>query len=219
MDLRQLILASTCERKRGVSHAWRVDRKLLGDTYMQQDILLRDKSGAPVDATEPDFQIIHDIQVENRQNIADLNTGYHSEEETRQILEKVTGRSISETTRLLPPFYTDFGRNIILGENVFINTGCTFMDRGEITLEDKVLIAPNVSLITLNHDRDPEKRSITYCEPIYICKQAWIGTGAIIMPGITVGEGAIVAAGSVVTKDVPAQSIVAGVPAKVVGSV
>lgn len=117
------------------------------------------------------------------------------------------------------PFYTDFGRNIRFGKNVFMNINCTFMDRGGITIEDGVLIGPEVKLITLNHDLNPKRRHITVCNPIRICREAWIGAGAMVMPGITVGEGAVVAAGAIVTKDVPPYTVVAGVPARVIDKV
>lgn len=186
---------------------------------MQTDILTRDKSGFPVSCQEPDFIRIHEIQLSSRRILAEMNTSYHDEEETRGLLEKLTGKKIDGSTTLLLPFYTDFGRNIVLGRDVFINTGCTFMDRGGIVIDDGALIGPNVNLTTLNHSRDPQKRHITRCQPIHICKNAWVGIGAAILPGVTIGEGSIVAAGSVVTKDVPAMTIVAGVPAAVIGPV
>ena len=117
---------------------------------------------------------------------------------------------------MLPPFYTDWGRNITFGKEVFVNTNCTFMDRGGIIIGDGTMIGPNVSLTTLNHDPNPEKRHVTYCQPIRIGKQVWIGLGAIVLPGVTIGDGAIVAAGAVVTKDVPPLAVVAGVPAAII---
>jgi acetyltransferase-like isoleucine patch superfamily enzyme len=119
---------------------------------------------------------------------------------------------------MLPPFYTDFGKNIRVGKNVFINHGCEFMDRGGVTLEDNALIGPKVNLITINYPVEPTRRRSTFCAPIVIENNAWIGVGASVMPGVTIGEGAIVAANAVVTKDVAANTIVGGIPAKVIRS-
>jgi acetyltransferase-like isoleucine patch superfamily enzyme len=114
------------------------------------------------------------------------------------------------------PFYTDFGKNITIGKNVFFNTGCTFQDRGGITIDDGEQIGQNVVLSTLNHGIVPDKRGITYPFPIVIGKNVWISANATVVPGVTVGDNAIIAAGAVVTKDVPANAVVAGVLAKVI---
>lgn len=115
---------------------------------------------------------------------------------------------------LNPPFYTDFGKNIRVGKNVFINFGCTFMDRGGIVVGDDTFIAPFVKLITENHGLAPDKRRTIISKPIQIGKNVWIGTGSIVLPGVTVGNNAVIGAGSVVTKDVAENTIVAGNPAK-----
>ena len=99
---------------------------------------------------------------------------------------------------------------------MFVNFGCTFLDRGGITLGDDVFIGPGVQLITENHPEQPQNRRNVYARPISIGRKVWIGAGAIILPGVTIGENSIVGAGAVVKKDVPANVIVAGVPAKIV---
>lgn len=119
----------------------------------------------------------------------------------------------------MPPFYTDFGKNIRVGANIFINHGCEFMDRGGITIGDRVLFDPKVNLITIGHPIDPENRRSTICAPIVIKENAWIAVGASIMPGVTIGENAIVSAGAVVTRDVPPNTIVAGIPARIVKNI
>lgn len=116
----------------------------------------------------------------------------------------------------MTPFYTDFGQFIELGKNVFINHGCTFMDRGGIIIEDNVLIAPKVNIITENHSEKIELRENVYSKQITIKKGAWIGVAATILPGVTIGENTIVWAGAVVTSDVPSNTKVAGVPAKII---
>ena len=180
------------------------------------DILERDKKGFPISNKEPEFYRIHEIQNKTRRLLAKLNLEYHSDDETRAILEKLTECNIDKSVTLCAPFYTDFGRNIEFGKNIFINTGCTFMDRGTITIGDGAYIGPNVNLVTINHDINPDKRDITYCKPIIIEKNVWIGVGATVLPGVTVGEGSIIAAGAVVNENVPPMTIVGGIPAKII---
>lgn len=147
---------------------------------------------------------------------AELNGSYHEPDEVRALFSRLTGKNIDESIFMFPPFYTDFGKNISIGKNVFFNTGCTFQDRGGITIGDGTQIGQNVVLSTLNHGIAPEKRNTTYPFPIVIGKNVWIGANATVVPGVTVGDNAIIAAGAVVTKDVPTNAIVAGVPAKVI---
>ena len=117
---------------------------------------------------------------------------------------------------LFPPYYTDYRQNITIGKHVFLNTSCHFQDQGGITIGDGTQIGHNVVLATLNHDEDPARRSETIPGPIAIGKNVWIGANATITPGVTIGDGAIIAAGAVVTKDVPPNTIVGGVPARVI---
>nr|WP_314466438.1 DapH/DapD/GlmU-related protein [uncultured Clostridium sp.] len=144
----------------------------------------------------------------------ELNNAYHTPEEIRALMERITGKTIDESFSMFPPFYTDCGKNLNIGRNVFINSGCKFQDQGGITIGDGSLIGHNVVLATLNHDFAPEKRSDLHPAPIVMGKNVWICSNAAIMPGVTIGDGAIVAAGAVVTKDVAANTIVGGVPAK-----
>ena len=116
---------------------------------------------------------------------------------------------------MFPPFYTDCGKNLHIGKNVFINSGCRFQDQGGITIGDGALIGHNVVMATLNHSEDPETRGNLHPAPIHIGRNVWIGASATILPGVTIGDGAIVGAGSVVTRDVPENMIVTGVPARI----
>lgn len=145
-----------------------------------------------------------------------LNGTYHEPEEVRRIFAELIGKPVEETFGLFPPFYTDCGKNITIGKNVFINSGCRFQDQGGITLGDGALIGHNVVLATLNHGLAPEKRQTLYPSPILIGNNVWIGANATVVPGVTIGDGAIVAAGAVVTRDVPANTMVGGVPARVI---
>lgn len=145
-----------------------------------------------------------------------LNNTYHSPEEIREIMAELTGRPIPNTFNMFPPFYTDCGVNLHIGENVFFNSGCRFQDQGGIYIGDGTLIGHNVVLATINHDMNPEKRGINYPKPIKIGKNAWIGANATVLPGVTIGDGAVIAAGAVVTKDVPDNCVVGGIPAKLI---
>lgn len=134
----------------------------------------------------------------------------------RELLSEIIGSKIDNSTTVFVPFHTNFGKHITIGKNVFINHGCSFLDIGGITIEDDVLIGPKVSLITENHPIDPSNRKSLDLKKVLIKKNAWIGAGATILPGVTIGENAIVAAGAVVTKDVFDNTIVGGVPAKLI---
>ena len=137
----------------------------------------------------------------------------------REIFSQLTGRTVDDTFTLIPPIYTSYGLDIRIGRRVFINQCCTLYDMGGVAIGDLVMIGPNVNIITSGHALSPSQRR-TYIEakPIVIEKNVWIATGATIIGGVTVGENSVVAAGAVVTKDVPPNSLVAGVPAKVIRS-
>lgn len=143
------------------------------------------------------------------------NGSYHEPEQLRALFSELTGRPVDESFALFPPFYTDCGKNIHVGKHVFINMGCKFQDQGGIFIGDGTLIGHNVVLATLNHAKSPRDRGTMIPAPIHIGKHVWIGSSATILPGVTIGDGAIVAAGAVVTRDVPENTIVGGVPASV----
>lgn len=145
----------------------------------------------------------------------ELNNSYHTPEELREIMGRLIGKKVDDTFRLFPPFYTDFGKNITIGKDVFINSGCHFQDQGGITIGDGSLIGHNVVLATINHDLYPENDRKNHYAPIKIGAHVWIGSNATILPGVSIGDWAVVAAGAVVTRNVPALTVVGGVPAKV----
>jgi acetyltransferase-like isoleucine patch superfamily enzyme len=132
----------------------------------------------------------------------------------QKAFSEIIGKQVDETFRLMLPFYTDYGLNIEIGKNVFVNHACTFMSIGGITIEDNVLIGPKVNLITADHSTNPHERDSIIASPIRIRKNVWIGANATILKGVTIGVNSIVAAGSVVTKDIPDNCIFGGVPAK-----
>lgn len=159
---------------------------------------------------------MHLLSEEARKITCVLNGGYHTNEEIRALFSELTGRDVDETFVLFPPFYTDCGKNIKVGKNVFINSGCCFQDQGGVIISDDVLIGQQVVLATLNHDIVPSKRKDMYPRPVKIGKNVWIGAHATILSGVEIGENSIVAAGAVVTKSVPDNVVVAGVPAKII---
>ena len=161
-------------------------------------------------------QFMNKMSDEARRMTFELNGSYHDPEEIRELLSRLFNKPVDPSFRVFPPFYTDFGKNITVGKNVFINACCHFQDHGGVTLDDGCQIGHNVVFATLNHGFAPEDRSTTYPAPIVLKKNVWVGSNATILSGVTIGENAIVGAGSVVTKDVPDNAIVGGVPAKVI---
>lgn len=139
-------------------------------------------------------------------------------EEITQILSRILDEELQDVT-VFTPLHINCGKHITIGKNVFINFDCTFLALGGITIEDDVLIGPKVSLITENHPLNPEERKGLTGKPILIKKNAWIGANATILPGVTIGENAVVAAGAVVSKDVPDNTIVGGIPAKFIKNI
>ena len=183
------------------------------------NVFEKDLAGVPLDSRDPEVAPIIEVIKHTQKLIAKLNNGEKSEEQVRELLSQITGRAIDSTLWLIPPFYTDFGRNIYFGKNVFVNSACTFMDRGGIYIDDEVFIGPKVNLITINHDINPYNRPTTICKPIHIEKRVWIGVAATILPGVRIGENSIIGANAVVTKDVPGNTIVGGNPAKVIKTI
>jgi acetyltransferase-like isoleucine patch superfamily enzyme len=178
-----------------------------------RDILDRLRAGEPIQLTDPEYPKVWEIVARALRLSPELNASVDLDQ-VRQRLGEIIGSQLDESTTVFVPFYTNFGRFIQIGKNVFINHACTFLDQGGITIEDNVLIGPKVNLITENHPLEPANRRALICKPIVIRRNAWIGAAATILPGVTVGENAVVAAGAVVSKDVPANTVVGGIPAK-----
>jgi acetyltransferase-like isoleucine patch superfamily enzyme len=181
-----------------------------------QDFLDHVNSGAPVLGGSEEHRFMHDAAQQAFRVTAELNNGYRTPDELRALLAELTGKPIDESVALFPPFYSEFGKNLTLGRGVFINLGCRFQDTGGITIGDGTLIGHGSTLTTLNHDVDPDRRADMVPAPIRIGRKVWLGAAVTVVPGVTIGDGAIVGAGAVVTKDVPANAIVAGVPATLI---
>lgn len=183
-----------------------------------KDIFDRLKAGEPIRLDDPEYYKINEVVNRTIKLSAQLNISTDIDQ-IRERLSEIMGSRIDESTTIFAPFYTNFGRFIQIGKNVFINHACSFVDMGGITIEDKVLIGPKVNLITENHLLDPENRRSLVTRPVIIQRNAWIGAAATILPGVTIGENAVVAAGAVVSKNVPANTIVGGVPARVIKAI
>lgn len=162
---------------------------------------------------------MHQASQHAMETTVEINNTYHTQDEIRQLFSKLTGKEIDDGFVLFPPFYTDFGKNITIGRNVFINSGCRFQDQGGITVGDDTLIGHNAVITTLNHDFVPERRSDMYPAPVVIGSRVWMGANVTIVPGVTIGDNSVIAAGAVVTKNVPPNVVVAGVPAKIIKSI
>ncbi|KPI87091.1 acetyltransferase (isoleucine patch superfamily) [Leptomonas seymouri] len=136
---------------------------------------------------------------------------------TRERFAELIQKPVDDSVTIFPPIHTNFGKHIFLGKNIVINHGCSFLDMGGIYIEDNVLIAPKVNLLTEGHPLDTVTRRNTLGPGKIVVKEgAWIGAASTVLPGVTIGRNAVVAAGSVVTKDVESNTIVAGIPAKVI---
>ena len=173
-------------------------------------------SGERVEAGSEAHLVMHSLSDEARKITAQINGGYHTNEEIRALFSGLTGREIDDAFTLFPPFYTDCGKNIKVGKGVFINSGCCFQDQGGVEIGDGTLIGQQVVIATINHDLAPERRADMLPRAVKIGKNVWIGAHATILPGVTVGENSVVAAGAVVTRDVPPNAVAAGVPAKII---
>lgn len=182
------------------------------------NIFDRLQAGEVVHLIDPEFREIDETVSRTMRLSAQLNTAIDLTA-ARRILSDITGTTIDESTTVFVPFYTNFGKLTRIGKHVFINHACSFLDLGGITIEDHVLIGPRVNLVTENHPADPAERRSLMTKPIVIRRNAWIGANATILPGVTIGENAIVAAGAVVSKNVPANTVVGGVPAKFIKNI
>ncbi len=174
------------------------------------------QKGTYVEAGSELFEAFHKYSQEALKITSEINNKYNPPEKIRELFSKLTESEIDETFGLFPPFYTDCGKNIKIGKNVFINACCRFQDQGGIEIGDGALIGHNTTIATLNHDFDPAKRQNLTPSSVKIGKNVWIGSDSTILPGVEIGDGAIIGAGSVVTKTVPANTISVGNPARVI---
>lgn len=181
-----------------------------------QDFLDHVRRGAVIEAGSPQHAFLHEAAQEALRVTAELNTGFRTPDEVRALLARLTGRPVDQSVALFPPFHCEFGKNLTLGTDVFVNMGCRFQDAGGITIGDGTLVGHGSTIVTLNHAMDPARRGDMVPAPVVIGRSVWLGASVTVVPGVTIGDGAVVGAGAVVTKDVPADTVVAGVPARVI---
>lgn len=155
-----------------------------------RDIFEREHAGEWISTSDSEYDKIHILIREAQRITTELNTGYHDEEEIHEIFSRLIGVKVPDSFCMNPPFHTDYGNDVLIG--------------------------PTVQLLTINHQENPFEKSITRWKPIAIGDMVWIGGGVIVLPGVTIGDNAIISAGAVVTHDVPENTVVAGNPAKVI---
>jgi len=176
------------------------------------------KNGEIISPDNPEAYKLLEASFATRKLLVQMNNATDPGE-IRDFLSQITGSKIDDSVAVFTPLFINYGKHTKIGKNVFINFDCVFLDLGGITIEDNVLIAPKVSLLSEGHPISPDERQSLVPGHIHIRKNAWIGAGATILPGVTIGENAIVAAGAIVSKDVPANTIVGGIPAKVIKAI
>ena len=172
------------------------------------------KNGEPVDMLSPEYRPAIDELRRADLALFHLNQVEPTPENMEKGLDELFDGHDHSGLAIMTPCQIDFPKQLTIGKNVFINHSFTAMSIGGITLEDNVQIGPHVTIVTDNHDFD--NRYVLKCRSVRVCNNAWIGANATIMPGVTVGENAVVAGGAVVTKDVPANTVVGGNPAKII---
>lgn len=182
------------------------------------DIFERLRKGETIPASDPQAYKMREASYVTKRILIEMNNS-SDPAEIRNLLSQITDTAIDESVTIFTPFYINYGKHTEIGKNVFINFNCTLLDLGGITIEDNVLIAPNVSILSEGHPISPEERHSLISKSIHIKKNAWIGAGATILQGVTIGENSIVAAGSVVSMDIPDNTIVGGVPAKIIKTI
>lgn len=183
-----------------------------------KDIFEQLRDGETIASNNPEAYKLREASFATKKLLVQLNNSSDAAE-IRDLLNQITGSEIDESVAVFTPLYINYGKNTKIGKNVFINFDCVFLDLGGITIEDNVLIAPKVSLLSEGHPVSPNERQALAPGHIHIRKNAWIGAAATILPGVTIGENAVVAAGAVVSKDVPANTVVGGIPAKIIKTI
>lgn len=173
-------------------------------------------SGKEIIAGSEVHQCMHRLSQEAIHLTAELNSRYHTSEEIVELMRQITGHPVDDSFALFPPFFTDCGKNLKIGRNVFFNSGVKIQDQGGVTIEDGVLLGHNVVIATLDHSLNPNCRGNMIPAPVHIGKNVWVGANATICKGVTIGDGAVIAAGAVVTTDVPENTVYGGVPAKLI---
>ena len=197
----------------------KAQRKLDENIISDEEFIKRMNSQEKIVANS-DLALKMEMMAEKAMNsLYFMNKEMYKEEAVRKWIYVLTGEEPDPSLKVFTPFYTDFGKNLHLGKNIVINSGCSFQDQGGIYIGDGTIIERNVIFTTLNHDLNPKSRGDMWPKPIHIGKNVWIGAGAIILPGVNIGDNSVIAAGSVVTKNVPENSVYGGNPAKLIKNI
>ncbi|WP_373512313.1 sugar O-acetyltransferase [Persicitalea sp.] len=179
------------------------------------DIFERLRKGETIPPNDPQAYKMREASYNTKKLLVRMNNAADPKE-IRGLLSQITDSEIDESVAVFTPLYINYGKHTKIGKDVFINFDCVFLDMGGITIEDGVLLAPKVSLLSESHPISPENRQSLVSKPIHIKKKAWIGANATILQGVTIGENSVVAAGSVVSADVPDNVVVGGTSAKII---
>jgi len=182
---------------------------------MSRNIFERLQSGEAVPYADPQHYQISEVAERTTKLLVELNTTSEAEK-VRQLWGEISGKPLDSSTMIQIPVYVNIGKFTRIGKNVYINHLCSMLDMGTITIGDNVLIGPKVNILSEEHPVNPTERKALMVKPVVIKNGVWIGAGATILPGVIIGENSIVAAGAVVNKDVPDNTIVGGIPAKVI---
>jgi len=182
---------------------------------MSKNVFERLQAGEAVSFNDPQYGQIREAAIRTTKLLTKMNATSDIEK-ARELWSEISGAPLDSSSYIQPPFFINIGRFTRIGKNVYINHACSFLDMGTITIEDDVLIGPKVNVLSELHPVNPAERHSLMAKPVVIKRNAWIGAGATIMPGVTVGENSVVAAGAVVNKDVPDNSVVGGIPAKLI---
>ena len=180
-----------------------------------RDIFERLRKGETILPNDPQAYRMIEASYNTKKLLLQMNNA-SDPKEVRDLLSQITASEIDESVAVFTPLYINYGKHTKIGKNVFINFDCTFLDLGGITIEDGVQIAPKVSLLSEGHPIAPDKRHSLVPKSIHIKKNVWIGANATILHGVTIGENSVVAAGAVVSKNVPDNVVVGGTPAKII---
>lgn len=183
-----------------------------------ENIFSRLKAGETISSNDTEAYKMREASFITKKLLVQMNNSSNPDE-IRSLLSQITATEIDESVTVFTPLNINYGKHTKIGKNVFINFDCVFLDLGGITIEDNVLIAPKVSLLSEGHPILPENRHSLTVGHIHIKKNAWIGANSTILQGVIIGENAVVAAGSVVSKDVPDNTIVGGIPAKILKTI
>ena len=185
---------------------------------MDRNIFERMQAGEVVPFSDPQYSLVGESGIRTLELLLKYNST-SDPDELRRIWGEISGTVMDPTSYIQVPLMVNHGEFVTLGKNIYINHACSMLTLGRITIEDDVLIGPKVNLITEGHPIDRDNRKALEVKPVVIKRNAWLGAGVTILPGVTVGENSIVAAGAVVNRDVPANTVVGGIPAKIIKTI